>query len=67
MKKLYPIISLIGLALTILPSLVHLLGKLDTKTTFNLMTVGMVLWYLAATPWLAFKKDDLDTSTQDQI
>jgi hypothetical protein len=31
------------------------------------MAVGMVIWYLAATPWLAFKKEELDTSPQDQI
>ncbi|MFT6182302.1 MAG: putative membrane protein [Akkermansiaceae bacterium] len=65
--KFLPIIALIGLALTIIPPLLHLLSDLSQKATFTLMAVGMVIWYLAATPWLAFKKEELDTSTQDQI
>lgn len=65
--KFLPVIALLGLALTIVPPLLHLLSDLSEKTTFTLMAVGMVVWYLAATPWLAFKKEDLDTSTQDQI
>lgn len=65
--KFLPIIALIGLALTIVPPLLHLLSDLSEKTTFTLMAVGMVVWYLAATPWLAFRKEELDTSTQDQI
>lgn len=52
MKKLFPIIAILGLALTILPSVIHLFGDLSVKTTFQLMAVGMVLWYAGATPWL---------------
>ena len=65
--KLLPVISLIGLALTIIPPLCHLLSDLPEKTTFMLMAVGMLVWFVAATPWLAFKKEELDSSTQDQI
>lgn len=65
--KLLPLVALSGLALTIVPPLLHLLADLSRNTTFTLMAVGMVIWYLAATPWLAFKKEELDTSTQDQI
>lgn len=65
--KFLPIIALICLALTIVPPLVHLFGDLSEKMTFTLMGVGMVIWYLAATPWLGSKKEELDTSTQDQI
>jgi predicted membrane channel-forming protein YqfA (hemolysin III family) len=67
MKILFPIIALVGLALTIVPSLIHLFGTLELKATFNLMTVGMILWIVGGPPWLAFKKDELDKSTQDQI
>jgi hypothetical protein len=57
MKSL-PIIALLGLALTIIPPLLHLLSDLSQKTTFTLMTAGMLLWYLAATPWLALEKTE---------
>jgi predicted membrane channel-forming protein YqfA (hemolysin III family) len=65
--KFLPIIALLGLGLTIVPPLLHLLSDLSQKTTFTLMAVGMVVWYLAATPWIFFKKEELDTSTQDHI
>jgi|GEM_PF-2123218 len=65
--KFLPLISLLGLALTIIPPLIHLFGDLSEKMTFTLMGVGMVVWYLAATPWLAFQKPEFDDSTQDQI
>ncbi len=65
--KILPLLSLIGLALTITPAFSHLLFDLSEQTTFTLMAVGMVIWFAAATPWLAPKKEDLDTSTQDHI
>ena len=65
--KFLPLISLIGLALTIIPPLIHLLGDFSEKTTFTLMSLGMVIWYLAATPWLLFQKPEFDDSTRDQI
>ena len=65
--KLLPLVALSGLGLTIVPPLLHLLADLARDITFMLMAAGMVVWYLAATPWLAFKKEEIDTSTQDQI
>ena len=67
MKHLkYP--AFLGLALTIIPPALYLAGPLESfQTTKTLMLVGMIIWYAAATPWLAFQKEDLDSSTQDQI
>ena len=66
MRKILPIIALVGLALTIFPPLVHLLGDLTLKMTFILMTVGMVVWFAAATPWLG-RKDLRPSDTEVQI
>lgn len=52
MKKILPILALVGLALTIFPSVAYLFGAIPLKMTFILMTVGMVIWFGAATPWL---------------
>tara|TARA_B110000908_G_scaffold132349_1_gene155815 strand:- start:1755 stop:1955 length:201 start_codon:yes stop_codon:yes gene_type:complete len=65
--KILPSIAILGLILTIVPPAMHLFFTLSLGTTFSLMTTGMVLWYAAATPWLAFKKQPLDDSTQDHI
>jgi hypothetical protein len=63
----YP--AYLGLALTIIPPALHLLGSIESfGTTKTLMLVGMVLWYAAATPWLALQKEpEFDDSTRDQF
>lgn len=65
--KIFPVIAIIGLVLTIVPPLLYLFSSLEEKVTFLLMGVGMVFWYLAAVPWLYFKNQQLDDSTQDHI
>jgi hypothetical protein len=45
MKQVLKIISYIGLLLTIVPSLFVFRGVIDMKVHFNLMIVGMVLWF----------------------
>ena len=68
MNKIYKPLAILGLLLTIIPPLLLFfgagIGLTATKTT---MFVGMILWFTGATPWLAFQKEELDTSTQDQI
>lgn len=62
----YP--AYLGLALTVIPPSLHLCGSLASiETTKTLMLVGMILWFIAATPWLAFRKEEFDDSTRDQI
>ena len=53
----YP--AYLGLALTVLPPALYLMGSLASfDTTKNLMIAGMVVWYAAATPWLTIDKKD---------
>jgi hypothetical protein len=56
MHKLYKAIALIGLLLTILPPILVAMGRIDLALTKTLMFVGMIGWFLGATPWLAFSK-----------
>lgn len=56
MKKLYKIIALIGLLLTILPPILAAMEAIDLALNNTLMLIGMVMWFLGATPWLAFSK-----------
>lgn len=56
MNKFFKPVALIGLALTILPPLLLFVGVLSSlPLTKTLMLVGMIVWYVAATPWLAFQ------------
>lgn len=53
--KILPPIAVLGLLFTIVPPALHLLCDLNHKTTMTLMTIGMIIWYCAATPWLTSK------------
>lgn len=48
MKRILKIISYLGLLLTIVPSLFVFRGSIDMKVHYNLMIVGMVLWFATA-------------------
>lgn len=52
MKALYKPLALGGLLLTLLAPILLLTGAIDVPTVKLIMTIGMVLWYLGATPWL---------------
>jgi hypothetical protein len=57
MKILLIIISSIGLAMSILPSVLVFLGKMDMQTNTTLMTIGMVLWFGTSPFWINSKTD----------
>jgi len=52
MKNILKIISLQGLLLTIVPSLLVFKGVIDLKLHYNLMIIGMVLWFETAPFWM---------------
>ena len=41
--------GLLGLLLTIVPSILVAMGLLDWQTHATLMTIGMIVWFVAAT------------------
>jgi hypothetical protein len=55
MKNILKLISLLGLALTIVPSLLVFRGTIDLKLHYNLMIIGMVLWFGSAPFWMKSK------------
>ena len=55
MKNILKIISLAGLVLTIVPSMLVFKGVIDLKLHYNLMIVGMVLWFGSAPFWMKSK------------
>ncbi|WP_258105760.1 hypothetical protein [Marinoscillum sp. MHG1-6] len=52
MKTLLKILSLIGLVLTLLPSFLVFYDVIDMATHFNLMGVGVILWFGSAPFWM---------------
>ena len=49
MKTILNILSWIGLALTLVPSILLLAGTLKTEQVTLLMTTGMVIWFVSRT------------------
>ena len=55
MKKLLVILSIAGLVLTILPSVLVFYGVITMKSHFHLMIAGMILWFATAPFWMKSK------------
>jgi hypothetical protein len=54
-KIILNVVAAIGLILTIVPSVLVAIGKLAWQTHANLMTAGMIVWFIAAT-WESRKR-----------
>ena len=52
MKKLIPIISLLGLALPIVPACLYLVHSTEKSQMQGLMLVGTILWFATAPIWM---------------
>jgi len=49
MKIILNVGATLGLILTIIPSVLVAMGQLEWQTHANLMTAGMIVWFIAAT------------------
>jgi hypothetical protein len=52
LKRALQTISMLGLALSILPAVLVFAGSLTKETYFNLIVLGMVLWFGTAVFWI---------------
>ena len=55
MKNILKIISLAGLVLTILPSMLVFKGVIKLQLHYHLMIIGMILWFGSAPFWMKSK------------
>jgi len=58
MKPILTIVSFLGLGLTIVPSLLAFNGAITKQTHFQLMAVGLVMWFATAPFWMKGKSLD---------
>lgn len=52
MKSILKLISYLGLALTVVPSLLVFNGLIELRTHYILMGIGMFLWFGTAPFWM---------------
>jgi len=55
MRTLLIILSVIGLMLTILPSVLVFNGIIEMKSHYMLMAIGMIVWFATAPFWMKSK------------
>ena len=56
MKYFYIILSVVGLALTLIPSLLLFFDVMEPGEMKNYILIGTFLWFSGAIPWLGKKK-----------
>lgn len=54
--KIFKAIALGGLLLTAAGPILTFTGAVDIETNKKLMLIGMIVWFLGATPWLGSNK-----------
>jgi hypothetical protein len=64
MKYLFIVLSILGLILSIVPSLLFFLGSMDLDSMKLWMGIGMVIWMVTAPFWIN-KKEDRRTKTEE--
>ena len=57
MKTMMMALALLGLALTVIPSVLVFLNRLSWQTHAHLMLAGTLLWFCAAPFWMRERKD----------
>jgi hypothetical protein len=62
MKPMLKIVSLLGLAFTIVPSLLVFTSTVAKQTHFRVMAVGMVMWFATAPFWMKSRSLDEEQS-----
>jgi len=56
MKYFYIILAVVGLTLTLVPSLLLFFDVMEAGQMKNYMLIGTLLWFSGAIPWLGKKK-----------
>ena len=56
MKRILQMISLAGLILTILPSILFFLGEISHSTQNSWTLSGAIIWFISAVFWLGGKE-----------
>ena len=62
MKTILKITSILGLALTVVPSFLVFYGIVDKPTHFKVMLIGAIMWFATAPFWM--KNPSLDDAEE---
>ncbi len=66
LTQVLKIISCLGLALTIIPSLFVFKGVIDIKVHYQFMIVGMIMWFGTAPFWMKSSGPHTESKSPDE-
>ena len=58
MRTIYQLIAASGLALVLIPSILHYFNKIGNDQMTSFIFLGTILWFAGAIPWLGKKKSE---------
>lgn len=58
MRYFYPILASVGLAMVLVPSVLHYMDLMPDGQMKTYMLLGTMLWFAGAIPWLGRKKKE---------
>lgn len=56
MKYFYQLLASVGLALVLIPSILHFMDRLTLDEMKTFILLGTMLWFAGAIPWLGKKR-----------
>ncbi len=59
MKYIYRLLAAAGLALVLIPSVLHYLDNMGNDQMKTYAILGTILWFAGAIPWLGRKKKEI--------
>ena len=62
MRYIYQLLAAAGLALVLIPSVLHYFDIMGNDQMKNYIFLGTMLWFAGAIPWLGRKKKELPHS-----
>lgn len=58
-RYIYQLLAVVGLALVLIPSLLHYLDHFGNEQMKTYIFLGTMLWFAGAIPWLGRKKKEI--------
>ena len=58
MRYFYQVLASAGLAMVLVPSILHYMDRMEIDQMKTLIFLGTMLWFAGAIPWLGKKKKE---------
>lgn len=60
LKGIIITLAVVGLGMTLIPSILHFSGRISSEQVNLWMAIGMVIWFITGSIWLGGKKGEIE-------